>query len=233
MALLDKKYVLIDLDDTLFDFGKGETKALKKLFKYYGISFNEENVRTYKRINLSYWEKLERKEMTKDEILVNRFVEFFDLVGVTNYDPVKTNKMFLDSLSLKGYYMKGAIRTLKYLKKKGYIVYLISNGIEYVQKGRLNSKKKVLKYLDEIYLSDSIGYTKPDSGFIDYIIKDQNLSDMNKKEMVIIGDSLTSDILLGKKMGIDTIWFNHKNKDLKDLVPEYIIFKLCDLNKIL
>jgi len=225
-----KKVLLFDLDDTIFDFGKGETEAIKYIFDLVGIEKNLENIQLYKKINVSYWEKLERKEMTKNEILVYRFKDLFEQLHVKHDHPEEINRLFLEFLSHQAYYMEDALDTLETLYNKGYKMYLISNGIKHVQEGRLKIRNEFMRFIERCYISDCIGIEKPDPRFIDYIL---NETHDKKEEMVIIGDSLTSDMKLGLNTGIDTIWFNHHNKQNNGAKPTLEIHKFKELLEIL
>lgn len=224
------KAVFLDLDNTILDFSKAERYAIKKTFKIYNIKRNKKNVNLYKNVNLSYWQKLERKEITQDELKKTRFKEFFEKVGVQDDNPLKANDIFLDALTDKVFFVKDAFKMLKYLKKKGYDLYIITNGIKYVQDGRLNKKKVIFKYINEVFISESIGFTKPDPNFIDYCL---NKINYKKEEIVIVGDSLTSDIKLGMNSEVQTIWFNIEKKENKDYKPTYTIYKLKEIKNIL
>ena len=71
--------ILWDVDATLLDFLAAEKAAIKKLFQEFDLGeCTDEMIRRYSKINRSYWEQLECGELTKPEVLVGRFREFFE-----------------------------------------------------------------------------------------------------------------------------------------------------------
>ena len=233
------KALLFDLDDTLLDFKKGELCAVKAMFEKYNIAYTKENIDKYRDANLKGWHNLELGKATKDEILVNRFKEFFESINLQIEDGFDVvNKYFLDYLSHESYLVEGALDVLKELKKNNYKIFLISNGIKYVQMGRLNKQQEMCEYLDKIYLSDDLGIVKPDKRFIDFILNDNK--DLKREDLIIIGDSLTSDVKLGVNTNIDTIlvlngYINYNlNKNTKTYdKPTYIVYNLYDVLNLL
>ena len=75
--------ILWDVDATLLDFLAAEKAAIKKLFQEFDLGeCTDEMIRRYSKINRSYWERLECGELTKPEVLVGRFREFFETEGI-------------------------------------------------------------------------------------------------------------------------------------------------------
>lgn len=241
----DKKIILFDLDDTLLDFKKGEANAVKAMFEKYNIPYTKENINLYRSANLKWWHILELGKASKEEILVNRFKDFFESINLfidkssdLSIDYKEVNKFFLDHLSHESYLIDGVIDVLKEIKKRGAKIFIISNGIKYVQDGRLAKQKELVKLIDKIYLSDDIGYVKPDTKFMEYILNDN--PGINKEDMIIVGDSLTSDIKLGVNSGIETILVSNgydKNMSDKNIKiydkPTYIVYNLNDVLNII
>lgn len=65
--------ILMDLDETILDFTKCENVAIAETFKKIGIEPTSENVKRYSAINDLHWKRLERKEITRQEVLIGRF----------------------------------------------------------------------------------------------------------------------------------------------------------------
>ena len=75
--------ILWDVDGTLLDFGAAESAAVKRLFLEFGLGpCTDEAVRRYSAINERYWQRLERGEISKPQVLEGRFREFFSLEGI-------------------------------------------------------------------------------------------------------------------------------------------------------
>lgn len=216
-----KKILLVDLDDTLLDFRKTSDEAIVSVFNYHNIPVSKENLDKYDRINRSYWEKYERKEISRDVILNERFSTFFNDFGI-NTDGKIENRMYFDGLKNIVIFVNNALPFLSHCKKLGMTICLVSNGVNEVQESRLKLSS-IDKYLDNRYISEFIGYAKPDVNFFKAIEKD---FPNKKEEMVILGDSLSSDIQGGKNFNITTVWFNPRKQ--KSVLPDYSISDLLD-----
>lgn len=221
--------VLLDLDDTLLDFHRAEAEAIRHTLAKIGIEPTDEVVKLYSRINRSCWAKLELGEYTREEVLHKRFEMLFETLGTTG-DPHETQKLYEYRLSLGAYYLDGAKELLDTLHGK-YRLYLATNGIVNVQSRRIKDTG-IGKYFDGIFISERIGYNKPDKRFFDIAFTE--IPDFKHSETVIIGDTMTSDILGGINAGIKTVYFNPKRKDnATDITPHYEISSLDELPKLL
>ncbi len=203
---MNYKIILIDLDDTLLDFQKSEDLAIRKTIEALGIIPTDELVNTYKAINQKYWKMYERKEIEREALLVARFKEFCGILDITNQDFSKLNETYFHYLSSVPFEIDGAFDFLDKLSKK-YDIYVITNGVKRVQTKRL-SLVNITKFFKKIYISEELGYQKPQVEYFDYVLNDLNIT--NKEELLIIGDSLSSDIQGGINSGIDTMWYNPK-----------------------
>ena len=176
--------------------------------KKYNVDPTEELIHRYHLINKKYWELFEQGKIEKSKLLVQRFDEFFNTLGYDNIDSEQVNKDYFEILSSVPFEIDGAYEFLEEASKN-YEIYIITNGAVQVQSKRL-SKVNVTKFFKKIYMSEAIGYQKPDVRYFEYVLKDLNLE--NKKDAVIIGDSISSDIQGGINIGIDTIWYNPSKK---------------------
>lgn len=211
------KTVLLDLDDTIFDFKKAQEIALKSTFEQFGIDPKDEVIERYDQINKYVWSQLEEKKMTRDEILVRRFEMLMDEHGI-KADAQLVQDTYEAKLGKGHIYLDGAKDMLEELVKD-YDLYLVSNGTAVVQDERIGSSD-LANYLKGIFISERVGADKPSKEFFDYVF--ERIPGLNKEETVIVGDSLTSDIRGGLNAGIHTIWFNlRENPARADIVPEY------------
>lgn len=218
------KTVFFDLDDTLFDFHAAEKVAILDTFITVGITPCEENAAVYSRINLSCWQKMERGEWTRDEVLVRRFELLFDELGISG-DAVSTQAYYEDRLSREVSYIDGARELLDGLRGK-YRLYITSNGTALVQDRRIGASG-IAEYFDGIFISERVGAHKPSAEFFDRIFEQIG---GERSQTVIIGDSLTSDILGGINAGIHTVYYNPKGrKNGTDIMPEYEIGELAEI----
>jgi len=209
---MNKKYstLLFDADNTLLDFSIAEHISLVRTMKNYGVPVNDDNIRAYVDINNSLWKRLEKKEITKPELKQIRFRLFFDTIGFGfSGDTLEVNEHYLGLLSQCGYTMSGAKELAEKLSLAGYELYIVTNGIAKAQALRLE-KSGLLPYIKDVFVSESIGFPKPDKRFFDYVL--ENIPEKDKNKIVVIGDSLSSDILGAVNSGLDSIWLNMKNE---------------------
>lgn len=223
------KNILIDLDDTLYDFRKAEKIALRNTLEAIGIEPKEEIVKRYHEVNEEQWKKLERKEITREELKVKRF-EFLSKDFVMETSAKEIAKIYEEFLSRGHFFIPGAEELLIELSKK-YYLYLVTNGITHVQKGRIKSGK-ISRYFTHIFISEQVGYDKPSKEYFEACF--EKIHPFRREETILIGDSLTSDMLGGKNAGIKTVWFNPENIDNKTFIqPDFMVFDLLEIPRLL
>ena len=224
--------ILFDADDTLLDFDKDETYALKKVMTHYGIPVTDKNISTYKEINLGLWKALERGEIDKPKLKQVRFRMFFEKIGITpSEDPFKINEEYLRNLGDGGNLLEGAKDLVESLKYQGYDLYIVTNGIEHTQKRRL-SKAGILHHFTDIFVSETVGHQKPKKEYFDYVLSHIKERDIGR--VLLIGDSLTSDIKGAMNAGIPCIWLRrNKTADYSGYEPDYIIGDIREAEKLL
>lgn len=225
------KYLLWDIDGTILDFFASETYAIKTLFEKYKLgNCSAENLKLYSQINRQYWEALEKNEMSKEEILVGRFREFFECLGIDTSIAECFNKDYQVTLGDHIAFHENAKEML--LKQKGeYILVGVTNGTKVAQakKLRLSGLDKIF---DAVFISEDVGYEKPNPKYFEHVFKVMNIK--NKKEVLLIGDSLTSDMKGGENVSIDTCWFNPSHsKNSYNIKVKYEIDSLIEIEKIL
>ncbi len=230
---MQKKYkvFLFDADDTLFDYKKCEEQALNDVFKKNDLKYSEEIRDLYSDINSTLWKKFEKGEVTKHSLQTLRFSTLFEKIGITGYDGYDFNTEYINELGKTTFLIDGAYDICKYISDKHIEQYIITNGISSVQRSRFSlSKLKV--FFPKIYISEEIGHQKPKREFFDFVLSD--LPSHIKEDMLIIGDSLSSDIKGGENSGIDTCYFNpNKNDNLTKIKPTYEISRLDEITKFI
>ena len=220
--------LFLDLDDTLLDFKAAEAYAIRRVLKNNSLPCDDEAVRTYSRINKSFWESFERGEIPKSAIFVGRFKKLLEILGCKG-DPSALSAEYGNGLS-EGYFtVEGAFPLLDYLRDKGYKLYATTNGLSSTQHRRINGSG-LAPYFDRVFVSEDSGYQKPEKEYFDYIIT--QIPEKDRQKILIVGDSQSSDILGGINAGIDTCWYNPAGLKAK-YTSKYEIFSLSDLKKIL
>ena len=217
------KFLLFDVDDTLLDFQKAEFEAFKMLLNEYNIEYSDKYYEIYRNENHRLWKEYELGLIKRHEIFDNRLIPLFAHLDL-NADPVKASYDFLTYLSKGAYLIGNTYQKLEELSKK-YKLYIITNGEPKVQYPRLEDVN-IMKFFDGIFISEEIGASKPNKEFFEYIEK--KIPGFNKKEAIVIGDSLTSDIKGAISYGIDACWFNPNNKTT-DFKVKYIISSISEI----
>ena len=217
--------VFLDLDDTIFDFGYAEEQALRTAFAHMGIEPSEVQMHLFSEINDAHWKRLERGELTRREVQIGRFAAFFETIGIGG-DAEQANRDFMNAVGESFRFLDGAEQLLKDLRARGKRMYVVSNASRSVQMKRLE-KAGILNTFDGIFLSEDLGVQKPERLFFQKCFA--RVSDMKLDQPIILGDSLTSDILGGIRAGIATCWYNPKQKKGRtDIVPSFEIGHLSE-----
>lgn len=209
------KCVLMDIDDTLFDFMPGNRNAVALLMEELGLSspsvFDE-----YQAINHACWEALERGEMNQAQLHVERFRRFLSMKG-RNDDPECVAARFAELLGQQVIPLPHAEETVKALSEKLPVI-LLTNGITVIQKSRL-ANSSIREWVTGVVISQEAGVAKPDPRIFEIA-----LDGIDPRDALMIGDGTGSDVLGANRAGVDVCWFNPRGKALPEgLHAEYEI----------
>lgn len=207
---------LLDADETILDFVRSSKESLAAAMREIGVPYKESRYDDYKRINDAVWREYEQGKLTKPALMRERFSRFFAQCGI-KADPDEANRVYFGYICRTGYLLNGAKEFLDALKERGK-VFLITNGTPAAQYGRLKAVG-LENAFDGVYISDEIGYKKPDPRFFSYLIEKEGLA---KRDCLVIGDSLTSDIAGANGAGIECIWYAPSGKAPSGAKPNYI-----------
>ena len=221
--------LFLDLDDTLLDFGEAERHGIIRTLRELGIAPTEETLALYSRINQQQCERFERGEISREQVLIERFSLLFQALGGT-HDPEDAKNRYRRYLGIGHWFVPGAEALLSWLAPR-FRLYLASNGVADTQYSRLESAG-ISHYFQKIFISEDTGFHKPEKGYFDYCFA--RIPDFDPKKTVMVGDSLTSDILGGKNAGITTVWVNPERRlPHPEIVPDYEIESLAQLEALL
>ena len=221
------KYLLWDIDGTVLDFLASEAYAIRTLFHKYNLGeCSDEMLRQYSAINAKYWSMLERNEITKQEVLIGRFHEFFGSIGVDKTVAEAFNADYQLTLGDHIEFMENAEEMLM-LNKGKCLLAAVTNGTKAAQEKKLRMSG-LDRIFDAIFISEDVGAEKPSEQYFSYVF--EKLGITNKKEVLIIGDSLIADMKGGYVSGIDTCWFNAGHKENTLNIP--VTYEIENLNKI-
>ena len=210
--------VLFDLDYTLFDSAASEHEALKLSFEEFSIPFNEDLKSRYQRINKKLWGDLENNKISLEMLRVQRFKECLDYLG-HRLDPIKLADSYTYNLGIHGGLLPGARELLESLKGNVKLA-LITNGVGITQRARIK-KFDLEQYFNAIVISGEFGSSKPNSAIFTESLR--LLQHNSKSDVVMVGDSATSDMLGAQNFGIDSCWFNPQRSELpKEIEVNFI-----------
>jgi len=222
-------WLLFDADDTLFDYGQAEAGALRLTFEQLGVRFDPAYLPVYQRINRQIWQDFEQGKISAEALRTKRFELLFGAIGVS-MDAERFSAAYLPNLATQSELTEGALEVVRALHSK-YQLAIITNGLRDVQRPRL-AQSAIRDYVADIVISEEVGAVKPERAIFDAAF--QRMGQPGKDEVLLIGDSLTSDIAGGINYGLDTCWFNPEGKARRDgLVITYEIHRLIELLEIL
>lgn len=223
--ILDKyKFLLFDLDDTLLDFKRAQILAFKKLLEEENIEYSDELFEKYEVINKALWRSFERGEIKNSKVISERFVQFFALFD-RSIDGVKMDIRYRTYLAEGNQLFEGIIPMLEKLSKT-HKLFIASNGIGVTQHTRLKNND-LYKYFEKVFISEEIGSKKPDKEFFEIIFNELDIQD--KSKVLMIGDTLTSDILGANNYGIDSCLVDIHKIENSEIVPTYKVDKTIDI----
>lgn len=221
------KAVLIDIDDTIFDFEKCSKNSFLKTLEKFNLKFKEEDFSYFNKVNDILWTKQKLGEINIKEVFIKRdylMVKYFNL----DIEKGLFNDLFVKFLYDEIEMVDGIEDLLLYLSDK-YKIFTASNGIYKMQENRLK-KSNLDKYFDKIFVSDKIGFEKPDKKFFQKIM---DLTKFSNDDLIMIGDSIKSDIIGAKNSKIKSIYFNKEDKKITDKNFTYQVKNLSEIKKIL
>ena len=222
------KFIFLDLDDTILDFHRSEAVALRKTLQSLNVDPTDAVISRYSEINREHWKALERKELTREQVLTGRFRQLFIELGM-NISPNVAQSLYEKNLSESHFFIDGAPRLLMTLSRK-YPLYIASNGTTIVQTSRIASAG-IGRYFKDIFLSQQLGADKPQIEFFERATG--QIAGYTPEEAIILGDSLTSDIQGGINAGMHTCWFNPHHRQRENIDPEFEIADLAEFDNVL
>ncbi len=222
--------ILFDADDTLFDFKKSEREAFKNTMLEFHLKYDENyHLKIYQGINAAIWKEFESGTISQEKLKTERFKRLSVKLEV-ELDENEFAKAYMKHLA-NGSFLFDESQELVESLYESYRLAIVTNGLKDVQNKRIG-KSIISKYFQSIVISEEVNVSKPDPGIFEYALK--NMVYSNRSKVLMVGDSLTSDIQGGKNFGIDTCWYNPKGIENKsEVIPTYEINSLMKLKEVL
>ncbi|MBU5211529.1 noncanonical pyrimidine nucleotidase, YjjG family [Bacillus sp. Gen3] len=226
-----RKYqtLLFDVDNTLLDFSAAEDEALRLLFEDQDFPLTDEVKDQYKKINQSLWRLFEEGKIDRDTVMNTRHSRLFKEYG-REVDGALLEIKYRNYLREGHQLVDGAFELISHLHNH-FDLYIVTNGDSETQHKRLKDSC-LYPFFKEIFVSDEIGFQKPQKEFFDYVFA--RIPNFSVEKGIIIGDSLSADIKGGYLSGIDSCWINPEMlPNDTNIIPTYQIQKLDELYHIL
>ena len=221
--------VLFDADNTLLNFDAAESKALAETLVNYGIEPDAETVQTYRTINEELWKQLEKGQIRREKLMSERFTRFLKAVNAAG-NGVEMNRHYLERLSTHPDLMSpNVLEVLSELSEVATLA-IVTNGFDKVQSRRV-AESGIAPLLEDVFVSEKLDSEKPNRKIFDAALR--SLGVENREHVLMVGDSLTSDIQGGINAGLDTCWYNPNHAENPGKVcPTYEISNLEELYQL-
>ncbi|MDF2610194.1 MAG: superfamily [Lachnospiraceae bacterium] len=222
--------ILFDADDTLFDFKKSEREAFKNTMIHFHVDYNEEyHLPIYHNINSAIWREFEEGLITQEVLKVERFRRLSKELNI-QFDVAAFSDSYMEHLGGASFLYEDSLALIQSLHKN-YKLSIVTNGLTKVQRKRIR-QSEIAEYFEYIVISEEVKVSKPDPKIFEYAVT--TAESMDKSSILMVGDSLTSDIQGGINFGIDTCWFNQNKKENRAAIwPTYEITRLAELKDLL
>ena len=218
--------ILFDADNTLLNFDAAENKALAETLVNYGIEPDAETVQTYRTINEELWRQLEKGQIRREKLFSERFSRFLKAIDAAG-DGVEMNRFYLEQLSTHPDLMSPEVMDVLRELSEVATLAIVSNGAQMVQTRRL-AESGVMNFMEDVFISEKMGCEKPNARIFDAALRALGVE--NREHVLVVGDSLTSDIQGGVNAGLDTCWFNpNHTENPGKVIPTYEIASLEEL----
>ncbi len=225
------KYLLLDADNTLFDFDRAEETAFYAVFSALGIPVTPAVYKRYHEINDDLWRKLERKEVTRERLKDLRYELLLDEMGISNTDLAKKiSRSYFSMIGQQRFLLPGALDVCRNLSE-AYPMYIITNGSYKPQRSRFIGSG-LEPYFRDVFISEKIGAEKPSSAFFNHVM--QSVGDADTSRYLVVGDSLTSDMDGAILAGMDAVWLDRSgSRNTRGRDIPYIIDDIRELPALL
>lgn len=224
------RWLLLDADNTLFDFDAAEEFALTRTLICHDLSPSGEIKAQYRAINSALWAACDRGELSQEALFLKRFSLFFQALGISG-DPVQWNEFYLNALADCPVLLPGAETLVRRLSDR-YILALATNGVPFVQRRRLNASPLVPFFKDRIFISGEMGCRKPEKQFFEKILAALGASNQ-KGKVLVVGDSLSSDIRGAFNARLDSVWLRWPSSKPGPIRATYEVENLAQLAQLL
>ena len=216
-------WILFDLDNTLLDFDAASKEAFIDICPLLGIVYEENYYTLFNKINHDAWKEFEDGEISLLELRSRRFENFQSAIGHYKMDGLEANHMFIQKLIGHSQPYSGVMELLSNISKKAGMS-VITNGLKEAQRPRLD-RTNLSTFFNGIYVSDEMGVAKPSNAYFEQVF-DNLPKNIRREKVLVVGDSLKSDVEGGNYFGCTTCWISHGKSNETGIVPDIVIDKV-------
>ncbi len=228
--------IFIDLDDTIWDFTANSHVSLEIMYRDLDIAriypdYDAFSSAYYAK-NSELWALYHHGKIEKDFLIIERYAHLLRTIGYNDIDnrlAQRMNEYYLDTLAQQTQLVPYAIELLDYLTRRGYNLYILSNGFIEVQHKKLQSAG-IEDYFERMVLSDEIGINKPDRRLFDYALE---VTHSQATDTLMIGDNYDADILGAMQAGWGQIYFDRNHRGITAQEPQHTVHSLKEVMDIL
>lgn len=224
------QWLLFDADNTLFDFDAAEEYALCRTLSHFGVPTTDRYKNIYKKGNRALWEAFEQGKLSQERILAQRFSLFLEAAGLSG-DGRAWNQFYMDSLAGCSVLLPGA-EDLCRRASQHYTLCLATNGVPFIQRSRLEHSPIARFFGDRVFISGEMGCRKPDKQFFETILTTLG-AQSHRGKVLVIGDSLSSDIRGAFNARLDSVWLRWPSSQTGPVKPTYEVESLAQLAQLL
>lgn len=227
------KHLFFDLDHTLWDFDANCRFTLETI--YHSMDLQSRGVHSFEEFHKNYvihndrlWERYRNGTIKADELRWKRmFLSLLDFRIGDEQLAKQLSDQFLDMLPSRTILFPYTMEILTYLKDKGYVLHLITNGFEKTQYSKI-TYSGIHHFFSEVITSEGSNSLKPHKEIFDYAFgKTKALPEQS----IMLGDSIEADIKGAINAGIDQVFVNHLQIET-DVTPTYTVYSLKELENI-
>lgn len=216
-----------DIDNTILNFPYQENYALEKCFKIFKLKkLTPEMKSAYTKISEELWQQIHARTIDKSAALSLRFDRLFEKFGI-EFSGKKFNEEFQKRLGDKVQFNDNANLVIKALHNK-VRQYITTDGSTITQQREIEAAK-LAPLVNGVFVSEAVGYSKASTKFFDYVFSQIDCPDRSR--VLIVGDSLSSDMAGGKNAHIKCCWYNPEHK--KNTDNTVVDFEIDDIRHVL
>jgi putative hydrolase of the HAD superfamily len=194
--IFDLYGTLIDAEGLFYEVSNLLSKKTSKNVEY----IEKEILNLYSHYFKDYYLKNFKPEKYYYKMLFNEIIKKYNLKEDAKY----YIDFMYESFSKLPYFKD--IDYLNEIKKKNIYVSILTNADSYFVRKKINSSQI---YYEDLIISEEVELYKPDKKIFELALQRLNL---NKEEIIFIGDNLITDIKATKDIGIKSLRIDRKGK---------------------